>query len=243
MNKKQAYTHNSANKAIMLMACAVGLFYAPGAYAACTNPAGVAGEVLYNAVVDKPQYCDGTNWREMIETINAPGCSGPSDCTNIGDQCTDTTIFAGCHPVTYTKLFVHPNNQHTGIAWSSESVVTSANDDENGKTNQDWIVANKTIASYPAFKLCDDLNIASALGHTDWYLPSRIEMRYLWAIRDTIGAGPGDAFNADRYWTSTKDGGDNTKAWITYFHSGGSKGSTYTRAKTSTYDVRCMRRE
>lgn len=41
-------------------------------WAACTSPAGVEGEVVYNASESVPQYCDGTNWIGM----GAPGSGG-----------------------------------------------------------------------------------------------------------------------------------------------------------------------
>lgn len=35
---------------------------APAAYAVCSNPAGSAGEAMYNSTHDAFQYCDGSNW-------------------------------------------------------------------------------------------------------------------------------------------------------------------------------------
>ena len=32
------------------------------AYAACSNPAGDAGKMIYNTDESMMQYCDGTNW-------------------------------------------------------------------------------------------------------------------------------------------------------------------------------------
>ena len=216
---------------------ALGILNAAAGSGGCTNPMGAEGEVVYNADVSKPQYCDGANWVVMTGGVNARSCSGPADCPNIGNQCTDTTTFAGCHPVTYQKMFVHPNNQSAGTTWSSESVDTGADDNENGKVNQDWVVANKTITDYPAFKLCKDLNDASALGYTDWYLPSRIELYYMWSVSATINAGPGDNFVSTGYWTSSDISGGSGAVWLDF-----SDGTMDDNFKTTNYDVRCMRR-
>ena len=45
-----------------------------GAHAACSNPVGVEGEVIYNSVHSVPQYCDNTDWIAM--TGGADGGSG-----------------------------------------------------------------------------------------------------------------------------------------------------------------------
>lgn len=220
---------------------ALGILDPTAGSGGCTNPTGIEGESVYNADVSKPQYCNGEDWVVMTGAMSGSlSCSGPADCPDIGDQCTDTTIFAGCHPVTYNKLFLHPNNQSAASMWSSEYVVTSVLDYDNGKNNQDWIVANKTLTTYPAFKLCDDLNGASALGHTDWYLPSINEMYYFWTVRAAINAGPGDSFATAWYFSSTESGidGSNIISFAT-----GDPGYVDNYWKDDSYDVRCMRRE
>ncbi|MBI2234746.1 MAG: DUF1566 domain-containing protein [Micavibrio aeruginosavorus] len=206
----------------------------PGASGtSCSNPAGPEGSVIYNAAVSKPQYCNGDNWIEMFGTYGSsgtPSCTGPSGCTTIGSTCADTTIFVGCHPITYNQMFVHPSNQGTTVSWSSESVVTSATDAYYGKTNQDWIVANKTITNYPAFKACNDLNLASALGYNDWYLPSRTEIYLIWLSGVTL--------SGNFYWSSTEE--TSTTAWRENSGNGGQ--SSVTKTTTASHDVRCMRR-
>ena len=205
--------------------------------AGCTGPVGVEGAMIYNDDFHKPQYCDGDIWVEMIGTAAATGgLTGPTGCANIGDQCADLTIFDGWNQVTSNQLFIHPNNQSTDSLWSSESVVTGATSISDGKANHDWIVANKTISNYPAFKDCDDLNIASALGHTDWYLPSRVELYYLWTHQTTINAGPSDAFIVTHYWPSMESSSGG--AWYHNFSTGGQDSINKAFGK----DVRCMRR-
>ncbi|MBI2234747.1 MAG: DUF1566 domain-containing protein [Micavibrio aeruginosavorus] len=212
-------------------------FPSADAYAACTNPAGTAGEVIYNTDANVPQYCDGTNWNSMFKALSGSGCSGPSDCMNIGDQCTDTTIFAGCNPVSYARMYLHPNNQSAGTQYSTVTVDnTSVENDSDGEANQTWIVANTTITQYPAFKLCKDLNDVSALGYNDWYLPSRAELFYFWVHSAAINAGPGDDFTAFGYWSSTQV--NNTNGWYQDLGTGAQPGTS----KSNSHDVRCMRK-
>jgi len=192
----------------------------------------LAGSIRYNSATACAEYCNGTGW-------TCPGgFSGPADCPNIGNQCADTTIFAGYHPTLHERLFLHPNSQSTGAAWRSSGAGsdTGAVDFSNGEVNQTWIVANRTIANYPAFKLCNDLNLASALGYSDWYLPSAAELVYLFTVYPTINAGSGDDFLAVEYWSSTEY--DSTDGLWGRF----SSGRLTNNVKTGAADIRCLRR-
>lgn len=44
-------------------------------HAACVNPAGNAGEQLYNSTHNVMQYCNGTDWTAMRGTLNHLNCS------------------------------------------------------------------------------------------------------------------------------------------------------------------------
>ena len=123
-------------------------------------------------------------------------------------------------------------------AWrsSGSGSDTGAVNHADGKVNQDWIVANRTIANYPAFKLCNDLNLASALGHTDWYLPSSSELYYLFSVYQTLNAGAGDDFVVTEYWSSTEYDSSNG-LWQRF-----SSGRLTDSSKSSSADVRCIRR-
>lgn len=163
---------------------------------------------------------------------------GPADCPMIGDQCNDTTIFAGYHPTLNVPIFAHPSNQSTGVVWSTVSVDTGGDSAVDGEVKQTWIKANTTITDYPPFKLCDDLNAASALGYTDWYLPSLAEMTLLYWSMAAINAGAAQDINSTNYWTSTEVSA--TVAIAVNTSNGNTDGGTKTTA--STYDVRCIRR-
>jgi hypothetical protein len=48
---------------------------APSVQAACSNPAGNAGDIMYNSASHVPQFCNGTNWHAM-----GPRGAGGSGC-------------------------------------------------------------------------------------------------------------------------------------------------------------------
>ena len=178
-------------------------------------------------------------------------CGGaPADCSSIGAVCTDGTVFVGCHPhpaLSDQKLFLHPNNQSASEDWNqagastnsgiNSSTATAAYD---GRANQQWIEANRTVnaTNFDAFHLCKQLNDASALGHTDWYLPSRVEMYYLWSVKSDVDAGPSANFMSATYWTSTESNSD--RAWSQHLN-GGNQDTNAT--KLANHDIRCLRRE
>jgi hypothetical protein len=61
-----------------LLLAAVFIFAALPVHAACTSPAGEEGKVIYNADYHVLQYCDGSDWRELVGTIIEP----EADCTD-----------------------------------------------------------------------------------------------------------------------------------------------------------------
>ena len=91
-----------------------------------------------------------------------------------------------------------------------------------------------------ATSYCTAIDLA---GHTDWRLPSRRELQ---SLVDYSKPYPGpviaDAFvsttlNDDWYWTGTDYSADTTAAWFVFFYDGG----VFTRTKSHTYYVRCVR--
>lgn len=159
--------------------------------------------------------------------------SGPTGCANIGDLCADGTVFAGYHPITQAHLFIPTTDQGTISEWKTSTgvndIATDSIHDGEANTNQ---VVNST--TFPAFKLCKDLGTG---GHNDWYLPSQVELYYLWSVRATIEAeGNITNFQNARYWSSTEY--NINRAWIQDFTDGYQDDSN----KTSADRVRCLRR-
>ena len=202
----------------------------------CNAPAGIAGDLMYNSTHHVLQYCDGDDWKAVGGTVvesSGSGLSGPSGCANIGDLCADGTVFAGYHPITQEHLFIPTTDQGTTSVWKTSTgvndIATDSFIDGRANTNQ---VANS--ATFPAFKLCKDLATG---GHSDWYLPSRAELDYLYNMRAAlVAAGNITDFQNVNYWSSTEY--STTNAWFQYF----ADGSVGSLNKTNVFRVRCVRR-
>lgn len=192
---------------------------------------------------DDPEFtaaniADGINILGVTGThTGSGGCTAPASCTNIGDVCSDGSIFAGfmlydnsssCEPI-----FVTSTRQSTSTQWKT-SIGT---DDVSTESHIDgWLNANNrsgTITDFPAFDLC-----VSNTYHakSDWYLPARAELDVLWRNQAAINANATETLTGSDHWSSTQDGTD--YAWILYM--GGAQ--QYSVLKTDTKDVRCVRR-
>ena len=195
-----------------------------------------AGTVIYNSDHQVFQGCVEDHWVSLHVSAAAAAAhrfDGPADCPAIGDLCADGTVFAGYHPTLHEALFIPPTDQGTTSQWKTstgtDDIATDSTYDGRANTNQ---VANST--TFPAFKLCKDLGTG---GHSDWYLPSQVELYYLWAVHETIEAGGNITnFQNTAYWSSTESG--TSSAWSQYF-TVGNQGNGF---KTGANRVRCVRR-
>jgi hypothetical protein len=150
--------------------------FANPAYAACTGPVGVPGDLMYNTTYDVFQGCTKRGWYRFHESAAVDPCAGsPSP----GTTCADGSIYVGT-TVGGEALYAADVDQSSAIAWASVSEINlSSRSFSDGKANQADIVANRTLSQYPAFELCENL---SRHDHSDWYLPARDEMGNLNAV-------------------------------------------------------------
>lgn len=94
------------------------VFLPKSAHAACANPAGEEGKIVYNTTHGTMQYCDDTNWISMGASIAPGGNNGPTDGLVARwkmDDGTGSAIAAdmlGLHNATLT-------NMNTASAWIS----------------------------------------------------------------------------------------------------------------------------
>ncbi|WP_409562641.1 hypothetical protein [Hyphomicrobium sp. MC8b] len=159
--------------------------------------------------------------------------TGQAGCTTIGSVCRDGTVYAGRHPHTQVQLFIPSTNQGTTMQWKTSAGANDIATDSvtDGRVNSDQ-VANS--ATFPAFKLCKDLR---AGGHSDWYVPSQLEMYHLMVTRAALVAGGKvtDFLDGNYYWTSTEQ--DNGAVRYQGFPDG-----NHVSAKNAAIRLRCMRR-
>jgi hypothetical protein len=109
---------------------------------------------------------------------------------------------------------------YTTISGTSESIGT-------GRKNTALILA--TDANAPTAKACKDY---SNNGMTDWFLPSKDELRELYRNRALIGMG-----NSGVFWSSTHYDNNYTTVWVLSFSLGALGGGT----KSDNHDVRAIR--
>jgi hypothetical protein len=60
----------------LLLLAFLFLALAPASHAACTSPAGAAGDVVYNSDYHVPEYCNNVTWVAMAPPVNVPPTNG-----------------------------------------------------------------------------------------------------------------------------------------------------------------------
>jgi hypothetical protein len=174
------------------------------------------------------------------EDANEPSCNGSSD-----------TLLKTWNNGTNTPYLIPGVEGFDFLSQKSSS-------DYRGNINTP-IVAALTSGNpggpYPAAKYCEDLIFG---GYSDWYLPSKSELAYLYC-KSTPGTAHNPAFPNEEpdcisyggkesllggfangeYWASTQlNSGGGFAAWTNNF----SNGQQYGRFRSSTNYVRCVRR-
>ncbi|MCB9990481.1 MAG: DUF1566 domain-containing protein [Rhodospirillales bacterium] len=221
MKQSRLYTRHFLDCVVALLLAMTML--APSAtHAACSNPAGVAGEITYLTDRSMMVYCDGTNWTAMGREI--------ASCPNIGDVCGDGTVYAG--QLSTKKLYAPPVDQSAAITWNNGTTnrpATGATSDTDGAANTLILDGSGDAgAPYQAAQLCANLD---AYGHTDWYLPAKDELNVMYSNKAALGISLGI------YQTSTEYTVNNVKMWTQNFGGGGQ--TPYD--KDIVFSVRCVR--
>ncbi len=122
-------------------------------------------------------------------------------------------------------LIAPPQNQSTSIQWgcTGTSIATSVSD---GASNTMAIMAGCSTRPIAA-SLCGDLVLN---GYSDWFLPSRNQLGYLFVQKTVVGG-----FTSNYFWTSYQ--GDGTYAYRQHFGTG-YQDNVY---KYANHYVRCIR--
>jgi hypothetical protein len=105
------------------------------------------------------------------------------------------------------------SNQSTGIQWYNGSFISTGATGTaigTGQTNTTTIVNVQGVGSYAA-QLCDDLSLN---GYTDWFLPSKDELKAMYTNLYQKGFG---GFASDYYWSSSEY--SSISAWKHHFSS------------------------
>lgn len=217
---------------------------AAGSLAVCTDNYASLCALETNRSGNDPDFtpgniANGVNILGVTGTLTG-GLSGPSGCADIGDLCADGTVFAGWHPITQAHLFIPTDDQERPgspgtftMNWKNATGTDDINPDSDNDGEVNHVNRGGAIGNFQAFQACEDLGFG---GHSDWYLPSRVELYYIWSVRGTIEAGGNITnFQNANYWSSSED--NTNLAWFQNFTNGN---LTYL-TKSNSYRVRCVR--
>ena len=104
-----------------------------------------------------------------------------------------------------------------GGTWGCSASVTGTSDNfGTGAANTALIIASNCATANTAAKLCDNYSVTvSGTTYSDWYLPSTVEMQYLYDNKASIGGTFPSGY--DSYATSSQDPGMTDRYRVIYF--------------------------
>jgi len=124
---------------------------------------------------------------------------------------------------------VSPKSTEVTRAWKTTNTATSGT-----ASTTDGLANSNAMndANHPAAQYCRGLTTG---GYTDWYLPAKDELNFLYQNKANLPSG--EDFVSNTYWSSTE--ASSLNAWIQFFASG----TQFSGAKTSSsLYVRAVRR-
>ena len=187
----------------------------------------VEGSIVYSSTVNKPDYYDGSAWKNNDGTTTKTLVVG--DSYQGGKvayilQATDPGYDAN----TQHGIIAAPADQGSTVWGCFGTTISGAQGTAVGTGKQNTIDIIKSCATAGiAARLCIDLVLN---GYSDWYLPSKDELNKLYINRAVIGG-----FTNFNYWSSTEL--NSNGAWGRNF----GLGHLYGPNKNSKANVRAIR--
>lgn len=215
--------------------------------------------IRYNESHRTPEYFDGNKFVSLRPNFPEPGNDNIAyditnvtlGCPNVGDTCSDGSIYAGLsldgNEIMFATAVDAPSSLafETGGAPSEDvlpgdcvslSFTNAAGTCATGELNTQTFAALSSggaPAPYLAIDYCNNLDVH---GHDSWYLPSQSELGTLNTAKNT-GSFNG-TFNETGvwYWSSSERDAARSRA-IDFSGSG-----IVSASKTATGEVRCVRK-
>eukprot|EP01035_Chromulina_nebulosa_P021304 gene21304-27601_t len=105
-------------------------------------------------------------------------------------------------------LIAATSDQSTATIWGCNGTLIGSTLSALGSGATNTTIVSAACGAGTAARLCADLVLN---GHSDWYLPSIVELQKLYTNRVAIGG-----FTTGTYWSSTE--GTSTGAWYIFFN-------------------------
>jgi hypothetical protein len=108
-------------------------------------------------------------------------------------------------------LVCAPTDQSTGVVWANSYIATGANGTAlgTGLANTNAIVSSLGAGNYAA-RICYDLVLN---GYSDWYLPSKVELGWIWDSLISKNLGGFNSASFKSYWSSSEADTNNAICW------------------------------
>jgi hypothetical protein len=183
--------------------------------------------------------CD-TEYNLYVWSYNTCGNSQPlllnqktSDCPffcEIGQFGPAGGIIFYCDPTNTWGLESALNDQSTNVQWGCyETLIGGTLPTLGSGYNNTMLIVNNCSATNIAARKCTELTFGDK---QDWFLPSIVELNFLWAQRFFVGN-----FGTVQYWSSSEQ--DSNKAYTKSFASHGAESAI---DKNFGFRVRCIRK-
>jgi len=149
----------------------------------------------------------------------------------------------------------HPQNSYDVPSWSNVTDALAGADSTDGSVNTTAIISQAGHTASAA-KTCADLSrTVGGVTYDDWYLPSLIELRALYQLRNTLDPIIENANGSKLkkngttkyfqyyYWASTESQNNGTVFTISFHPTLGAPGATYIRNKNFRARTRAVRKQ
>ena len=155
---------------------------------AISGPA--TGLMVYNTTMNKPQFYDGTEWRNF------------DGSHYIGERFGGGIVFYESENGQH-GLISAISDQSSGATWGCGlNLITGTSTAIGTGQANTTIIVNSCGEGGIAARICNDLVLN---GYSDWFLPSLDELNQMYVQKDAIGGFADDFYYNLPYWSSSGD--------------------------------------